>query len=340
MTRSLALFIRATLLALPGCAAVITPPALSNLAISAIAQDMVHVLSLDWPRAQTHITLDASSHATFDAALRQAGFAIDPVPEADSIPAYFRFHPLLDDSYLAVLDVNRSWQLSRLYRLVRGRLEPAAAFTLKGGRGIQAPIPTATWAFTDSDILTEEVPPEVWFVDVLTTLDRPVLDKATQAFANFNDYPVAVIPALGSAELTLRIGPITRPVSARNVLGEVRVRGFDKAKLIASQEMVVIDVPKAAPPLPTPPKPCTQMTLKRGSLRTNVERLADSCGYSLAGWYLDATGDSVDWVIKKPFAFTTNTGVYGLLDFLLNTYGIEAIAHPATKLISVRKLRP
>lgn len=302
-----------------------------------IAQDMVRILRQDWPRALTSFFVENASHPSLEVALRLAGFAVDVKREADSLPAELKLFSLPDAYHQAVLTVNQVWRLSRLYRVVRTNLEPQSAFSLTGHRGPEPLLVDRTWNFSETEVLEKNEPTEAWYVDVLTTPDTAALDRA-QAHLRDLGYGVALVPILHAKAKTLRLGPVVQPLAARNLLGAVRQKGFDAAKLVAVRATVVLSADTSIPGVPPAPAPCTLMKIERGSLQSNIRRLISECGYRMGTWQFGTADTTKDWIVSKSFEITSATGVFGLLDFLLGAYGIEAVPHSATGVIDFKGL--
>lgn len=308
------------------------PQPISGTHAAIVATDMMRVLSEDWPPARTSIYIEPLSHNVLEDALRSFAYSIDRQRQVNSIPASLRFLSLPNDNYQAVLTMNSSWRLSRLYQMIRTELHPATSYALSGGRGVRAPLGETTWNFTDRNILEDTAPVEDWYIDAITSLDESEINNALENLKKL-DIPMAVIPLPKTEARALRLGPIAQPIAARNAFGEVKSLGYDKAKLLAVQSAVVVGAPTTPPLFTVRRAPCTTMTIKKGSLRENIQRLTKECGYSIGAWQFGNDAQTKDWVISKQFVINSKTGIYGLLDFLLTTYGIDGVAHASNKII-------
>jgi len=89
--------------------------------------------------------------------------------------------------------------------------------------------------------------------------------------------------------------------------------------------------------LPTQPT-CGPVVLARGSLRANIERLVEECGYSMGRWPDEEGSRTVDWIVRKAHTVTTEASVQGLLNLLRDTYGIESDLRQQTKTIHFREI--
>ena len=297
---------------------------LPALTAGLVAQDMVHVMKADWPVALTHIWVEPASSLALDGALRHAGYAIEPESGAHAIPALLTFWRLDDlNWHRATLAVNKSWVLTRFYRHHNGKLTPVSGFTLGGGRGTKGPIAGQSYRINDESILATSATQEYWYIEVLRTTQANLLQQAQDKMLEYG-YSTGMTPALDDEQTILRVGPFVRSNAARASLGHIRSVGFDMAVLIAASEMQITPPRQASlKRVPVKAPPCTHLSIRQGSLRASIETLLTECGYSMGHWGLGAGADTHDWIIKNPYIITTDTGIWGLLDLLTHTYGIQ-----------------
>lgn len=82
---------------------------------------------------------------------------------------------------------------------------------------------------------------------------------------------------------------------------------------------------------------CPVIAVQQGSLRENVARLVDECGYTFGAWHI-GSGDPdwlVDWIVDTPriIEIDNRQGAAGLLEILANHYrlrGVPAAGDPET----------
>lgn len=306
-----------------GCGAATFDSGLPVLTTALIAQDMVHVMKSDWPAALTHIWLEPGSSPALDSALRRVGYAIESASGNHAIPALLTFKQLDTlNWYQATLAVNKRWVLTRFYKHHKGRLIPASGFTLGGGRGTKGPVEAQSYRINDESVLATETQ-EYWYVEVIRTTHPDLLQQAQDQMLEYG-YNTGMTPVLDSEQTALRVGPFVRSNAARESLGNIRAAGFDDAVLMAASEIQITQprqqslqrVSDTAPP-------CTHLSIGQGSLRASIAELLIECGYSMGHWGLGAGADTHDWIIKNPYTITTDIGIWGLLDLLTNTYGIQ-----------------
>ena len=77
---------------------------------------------------------------------------------------------------------------------------------------------------------------------------------------------------------------------------------------------------------------CPSLTIKPGSLKTNINRLLNDCGAFLGEWvtYGAHIGVYTDWLITNPVVLADNNtrGLQGLLVELEHHYGLKGVRHP------------
>lgn len=301
-----------------------TPSIMRSFELGLVAGDMVEVMKADWPAALTHIFVESPASKTLDNVLRRAGYAVEPAADPENIPIRFNLRRLGDlNWHQATLTVNNSWSLTRFYKRTRGRLVPASGFTLGGGRGVKGPVDGQSYRIEDNDILAVEKPAEYWFINAIETIDPIILDNAEKKITKLG-HRIGRLPALNGEARILRVGPFVRSNAARDALGQLRAQGFEDAVLVATKESPITRPREdGLPGVPDTPRPCSRMTINVGSLRASIENLLGECGYAIGKWNLGTGDNAHDWVIKTAFSVTVDTGVWGLLDLLTNTYGIE-----------------
>lgn len=346
MTARLLLLFLMSGLTLTGCLA--APPA-SGINVNSpnsfepllVASDMIAVMRQDWPPALTRVWVSPSQfNKILDSVLRRMGYAIDPEREAGAISVDFSFHKFGEtDWWKATLVVNENWRLTRFYKSEGGRITPASGFTLGGGRGIKSPFhPGAQTYRVDDPAANPTESPRQWFVEVLKTSDSRVLEDARTVLSGMG-LVSGLVPAVDSAQQALRVGPFIRLLAARNALGDVRTRGFDQAFLLSVKEASIHKpAERNISPAEATNASCSTMLIKQGSLRSSVERLVKDCGYKMGGWGLGEGSKTVDWVVRDAYTISVETGIWGLLDLLHNTYGIRGdIQHP-NKVVHFREV--
>ena len=83
-------------------------------------------------------------------------------------------------------------------------------------------------------------------------------------------------------------------------------------------------------------KKCEKVEINAGSLRENVRRLLDQCGYAIGSWQLGADGYVEDWMIQRPYAVVVRHGLSGVLALLKHNYFVEGRVRPFTQTIDFR----
>ena len=85
-------------------------------------------------------------------------------------------------------------------------------------------------------------------------------------------------------------------------------------------------------------KKCEQVDINAGSLRENVRRLLDQCGYAIGSWQLGPDGYVEDWMIRRPYAVVVRDGLSGVLALLKHNYFVEGRVRPFTQTIDFRSM--
>lgn len=85
-------------------------------------------------------------------------------------------------------------------------------------------------------------------------------------------------------------------------------------------------------------KKCEQVEINTGSLRENVRRLLEQCGYAIGSWQLGADGYVEDWSIQRPYAVVVRDGLSGVLALLKHNYFVEGRVRPFTQTIDFRSV--
>ncbi len=310
----------------------------SMLAIS----DMASLMRTDWPPALHHLwVVPGDQSKLLDAALRRVGYAIDSEEKPASTSVDFSFHRFGDlDWWEATLTVNKDWRLTRFYESSQGRLVPVSGFTLGGGRSLKGPVSQgkrAHRAATDSSVEQDaDGTHGRWFVEVMRTADEKALDFASVIMQGLG-MATSSRPTADSAEQVLQVGPFTHLRAAQNALENVRSAGFSGASLLAVREPSMPPPAQKTSDLSTQPT-CGPVVLERGSLRANIERLVEECGYSMGRWPDEEGSRTVDWIVRKAHTVTTEASVQGLLNLLRDTYGIESDLRQQTKTIHFREI--
>ena len=195
-----------------------------------------------------------------------------------------------------------------------------------------------------------------WAVQVIAGQQLQVLAQVREALIAAG-YSVDVVekPELALHAVQI-VGMLTR-AAAQKVLRAQRVGGFKDAFLIEYQEqrpvarfesndLSAINAADASADSITAPvaQPeasstrCERVLMERGSLRENVRRLLDRCGYAIGNWQVGTDGYVADWIIQRPYDVTVREGLSGVLALLRYNYFVEGQVRPFTQTIDFKSV--
>lgn len=284
-----------------------------------IATQLVSVMTKDWLPVHHKINIQASV-PEFEAALRQAGYGIVNAGFSNAITAQLKILSITNDLLNAILLVNETWQLGRLYKSIEGRLEPVNGYTLGGGRGIRGPVLDDPYYVTDTEWIEEAKIKSFWYINIAESVDKTQLETSKIKVAAVG-LEASVQASSKHNHYVLRLGPYSVASTARYNFGLLRREGFDQSRIIAAKEAEVVGEFEPLANLKTP-RPCWRLAIGTGSLRDTVTNLVQDCGYKMGEWRLRTGAQVADWVIRTPYYITSQTGIWGLLELLQTTYGI------------------
>ena len=87
------------------------------------------------------------------------------------------------------------------------------------------------------------------------------------------------------------------------------------------------------PQLSTPSDLCAELTIKKGSLKTNIQREIADCGYLMGDWNFGTDEELIDWLIPIPYSVKVEKGIFGVLNLIEKNYQIRAHVHQLDKSI-------
>ena len=78
---------------------------------------------------------------------------------------------------------------------------------------------------------------------------------------------------------------------------------------------------------------CSELTIKKGSLKTNIQREIADCGYLMGDWNFGTDQELIDWLIPIPYSVKVEKGIFGVLNLIEENYQIRAHVHQLDKSI-------
>lgn len=78
---------------------------------------------------------------------------------------------------------------------------------------------------------------------------------------------------------------------------------------------------------------CSELTIKKGSLKTNIKREIADCGYLMGDWNFGTDEELIDWLIPIPYSVKVEKGIFGVLNLIEENYQIRAHVHQLDKSI-------
>ena len=78
---------------------------------------------------------------------------------------------------------------------------------------------------------------------------------------------------------------------------------------------------------------CSKLTIKKGSLKTNIQREIADCGYLMGDWNFGTDEELIDWLIPITYSVKVDKGIFGLLELIEKNYQIRAHVHQLDKSI-------
>lgn len=88
---------------------------------------------------------------------------------------------------------------------------------------------------------------------------------------------------------------------------------------------------------------CSELTIKKGSLKTNIQREIADCGYLMGDWNFGTDEELIDWLIPIAYSVKVDRGIFGLLELIEKNYQIRAHVHQLDKsidfLVSIKRDR-
>lgn len=108
----------------------------------------------------------------------------------------------------------------------------------------------------------------------------------------------------------IAVAQVTRPINAKS---ERVAAGATKPKVYGAD--------------------CDHVEIELGSLRENVRRLLDQCGYALGEWRVGPDGYVDDWLIQRRYEVVVRDGLTGVLGLLKHNYFLEGQVRPFTQTI-------
>ena len=78
---------------------------------------------------------------------------------------------------------------------------------------------------------------------------------------------------------------------------------------------------------------CAVFDIKKGSLKTNIQREIADCGYLMGNWNFGTDDELIDWLIPIPYSVKVEKGIFGVLNIIEKNYQIRAHVHQLDKSI-------
>ena len=78
---------------------------------------------------------------------------------------------------------------------------------------------------------------------------------------------------------------------------------------------------------------CSELTIKKGSLKTNIQREIADCGYLMGDWNFGTDVELIDWLIPIAYSVKVEKGIFGVLNLIEENYQIRAHVHQLDKSI-------
>lgn len=315
---------------------------LSSFEAKTVVSEMIQVMQADWPKAQVHLWIEPPVHPDFEQQLRHVGYTVTSDWEAGSVPVRWNFSAVGDSLvpwYRSSLRVNGDWVLTRFYKRDQESLVATTGFVFSGDRNIPRSINEGTYHVEKDNVLSDQpVVTRHWFVDVLSDLDVAKLSAARKSMKK-RGYKTAIVPIAQDNVLTLRIGPMEQLATARKVLDVVRAEGFASASLVDlraaqfTQTNTELVTGEGSDLL----DPCTVLTVKTGSLRSNIARIVSECGYVMGEWRFVEGSRVQDWVVSNPYRVRVEAGIWGFIDLLADYYGIRSVLRERASIIDFQE---
>lgn len=72
---------------------------------------------------------------------------------------------------------------------------------------------------------------------------------------------------------------------------------------------------------------CTEFEIKKGSLKTNIQREIGHCDYLMGEWNFGTEEEYIDWTIPIAYKVNIDKGIFGILEIIETNYKIRAHVH-------------
>lgn len=72
---------------------------------------------------------------------------------------------------------------------------------------------------------------------------------------------------------------------------------------------------------------CAEFEIKKGSLKTNIQREIGHCDYLMGEWNFGAEEEYIDWTIPIAYKVNVDKGIFGILEIIETNYKIRAHVH-------------
>lgn len=330
-----------------------------------LAQDVLALITAKYPPATTNFRLRPAGPVGRAVAnrLRQLGYGVSNTGSGQQV--VYTIDPYKRHGLYLSLQID-DWRADRLYQEdFAGTLQTLSGYTIRGhdrfddvAAAEPEPIPTP--------VVPPRMPPavplaaetqvtDVWAVQVIAGKEIEELNqhKAQLTKAGYRA-DVVEKPQLGLH--AVQIVGLNTKTDAKTVLQAQRAGAYKDAFLVKRAQTVV-----KAQPLTTPtPKVsapsgssliaesrearevsavrCERVDVKAGSLRENVKRLLDRCGYAVGNWQLGPDGYVEDWVIQRPYSVVVKDGLRGVLALLEHNYLVEGQVRAYTQTVDFRSV--
>ena len=336
-----------------------------------LAQAMLEVITRRYPSVTTKFRFQSVGPLGRSVAthLDQLGYRISNVHDAPVLIYTLDGH---EPHGLHLAVQTNDWRIARLYRVnSAGNLQPLSRKSARGAQGLND-LGSANAKFTEPQFsLVSPKNTEAKVTEAKHTRNEPELVQrwAVQVMAGqqtrqleqlrlrlkASGYRAETLEKRWLGLYAVQIRGLKSRKEAEGVLEIQRAGGYKDAFLVQYKESGLLgsdQISSALLPKPTYAQSnasangiaapittaagCDRVEIEVGSLRENVRRLLDQCGYTIGNWRLGADGYVEDWMIKRPYVVVVRDGLSGVLALLKHNYFVEGEVRPFTQTIDFR----
>ena len=275
----------------------------------AIAEDLAEALSERWDANDARLVVgEVPLKDPIESALRSRGFAVTPETDSDSdaLLVSGMAERVPPNTWHIGLNVGDNGQLHRLYAIERNNVEARSAVSFSAEpKRVEGPPKRPWWRIERRPVSVPTTPiPDQGGRWQLYEEPKTQPLRTDRMRSTLIRRPVKSDPTTNNLQEESRTVDTERKASSAIAPSQVD----DNESEITALDGLVHARPPSAVRLSSQ-TPLTNSSLDdqcdarftAGSLKQNIQRMLDSCGYHLAGWPLDpeSPGQELDWVLDE-----------------------------------------